>query len=117
MDKVSMHQNGIALTFTRTDTNWMQECGLSAELVLFIDKRLKFVRGERQSDGSVSLTNAKAAPSPSVLLAFGDRAVSALARAFLSDKRLYGRLLKGLEPSEVYENILHAPNDPAIFQR
>lgn len=115
MDKLSAHQNGIALVFPRTDTDWMQNYGLSAELALFIDKRLKFVRGERKADGSIRLTNAQAAPAPSVLLAFGDRAVRAVARSFLAEQLLYGRLVKGFEPSDVYHDILGAPNDPAIF--
>lgn len=115
MDKIVEHQNGIALTFPRTDTDWMQNNGLAAELVLFIDKRLKFVRGERQPDGTLRVTEAKTAPAPSVLLAFGDRAVTAVARAYLTDQRLHGRLLKGFTPDDVYYDILDAPNDPAIF--
>lgn len=115
MEKIVAHQNGIALTFPRTDADWMQHNGLAAELVLFIDKRLKFVRGEQQPDGSLCVTKAKSAPAPSILLAYGDRAVRAVARAFLADTRLYGRLAKGFDPYEVYYDILRAPKDPATF--
>jgi hypothetical protein len=45
MRRMISHKNGIALVFSRTDTNWCQEAMRSADAMLFISGRIEFVPG------------------------------------------------------------------------
>lgn len=63
LQKMALHNNGIALVPNRTATEWWQEAASSSNAMLFIRKKIKFVR----PDGS-----AGASPSTGhVLLAYG----------------------------------------------
>lgn len=51
--KLADHGDGIALVFARPDTAWFQEALLSADIVCFVEKRIKFVNGQTgKSDGT-----------------------------------------------------------------
>lgn len=65
MRRMSAHRRGIALVYARTDTAWWHLN--PGQLYLFIKGRLHFNGDHRRR-----------APAPSVLIAYGDRAVEAL---------------------------------------
>lgn len=51
--KLADHGDGIALVFARPDTAWFQEALSSADIVCFVEKRIKFVNGQTgKSDGT-----------------------------------------------------------------
>jgi hypothetical protein len=39
------HRNGIGLVFARTGSTWFQDAARSADVVVFVEKRIKFVSG------------------------------------------------------------------------
>lgn len=43
MKRLSVHGNGIALVFSRTDTNWFHDYAAKADAILFIAKRVQFI--------------------------------------------------------------------------
>lgn len=45
MNKFKEHHNGIALVFSRTDTQWFQNVAATSDLICFISKRVKFYKG------------------------------------------------------------------------
>ena len=64
MEKMSRHANGVVLCFARTETKAFQENVKNATGIVFINKRVSFVR----SDGTVG-SNGNA---PSILIAWGE---------------------------------------------
>lgn len=72
LEKLQRHGNGIALVFSRTETEWAQTCLKLADAVNFMRGRVSFIR----ADGSKS-TNAA---NGSMLLAFGRENVEAIER-------------------------------------
>jgi hypothetical protein len=75
--KLADHGNGIALVHARTEAEWFRPIWERADLILFLDKRLKFCR----PDGSEQPANSGA---PAVLAAFGCTAINALAMSDLN---------------------------------
>ena len=63
LDKLQSHGNGIALVFSRTETEWAQKCLLGADAVNFMKGRISFMK----ADG----TKGTNAGNGSMLLAFG----------------------------------------------
>lgn len=45
LDRMGEHRNGVALVFARTGSTWFQRAARSADVVLFVEKRIKFVSG------------------------------------------------------------------------
>lgn len=70
--KLAEHGNGIALTFTRTDTPWWQSAVDRATIVCFIAGRLEFVPGDP------TFRRRSRSGAPSCLIAFGDRCAQAV---------------------------------------
>lgn len=82
MKKMAEHDNGIALTFARTDTDFFQMYVFPiAASILFINKRLNFY--------TVAGTRAKAnGGAPSVLIAYGENNVQSLADSGIKGKHV-----------------------------
>lgn len=73
--KLARHGDGIALVYSRTETAWFQDAASRAGLVCFKRGRISFIDEKGQvRDGT---------RAGSVLLAYGDQCVHALARANL----------------------------------
>lgn len=68
LKKLQTHGNGIALVFSRTDTNWYQD--LKPDLTFFLKGRIKFLNEKLEEE-----TNAG---HGSVLLAFGRQNAGAI---------------------------------------
>jgi hypothetical protein len=82
MEKMAVHQNGIALLFARTETKGFQDLVFPySSGMLFLRGRLKFHR----LDGSLASTS----QAPSVLIAYGDAEVEVL-----RESQLAGRLVR-----------------------
>jgi len=80
--KMSMHCNGVALTFARTDTDAFHESVFpSADSLLFIKRRLTFYN----VDGTPGNFNGGA---PSVLIGYGEENSDALAQSGISGKHI-----------------------------
>lgn len=76
LERLSLHGDGMALIFARTETGWWQEhVWPKADLLLFLRGRLSFVRAE-PSDEIVGHN----APAPSALVAYGSWAANHLRR-------------------------------------
>lgn len=74
--KLAAHGDGIALVFARTDVKWFQEHGVRADVICFVNARVRFYQG--------NITDrAKDAGSGSMLLAYGPKAADALAASGL----------------------------------
>lgn len=69
--KMSAHGNGVALVFARTDCAWFHEHVTTADAVLFLKGRVRFVDGAGVSGGG-------GAGSGSMLIAWGAENVKAL---------------------------------------
>lgn len=86
LDKFCTHKNGIALVFSRTDTKWFHEYVAKADVILFLQKRLKFVDGLSKTEGSGNTCG-------SLLLSFGDECNEAVFKlkdkGFIVDNRKY----------------------------
>jgi DNA N-6-adenine-methyltransferase (Dam) len=72
LKKLAEHGDGIGLAMSRTDTKWFHDCANSADCLLFLKGRIKFVDGLEQTGGSGNT-------SGSVLIGYGEIAFSALA--------------------------------------
>lgn len=71
MKKLAEHGNGIALVFARTDVKWFHEIADQLDAVLFVQSRIRFYQGSK--------TNRGGSPGAgSMMLAFGDKAVTVL---------------------------------------
>lgn len=76
LNRLALHQNGIALVFARTDTTaFFEEVWPVAKCLLFLRGRLTFHR----PDGSAPVMGHNSG-GPSVLVAYGDEAESRLIR-------------------------------------
>lgn len=71
LNKMSKHKNGVALVFARTDCKWFHEHCATADAILFLKGRIKFVDGTGVTGGS-------GAGNGSMLVAWGKTGVSAL---------------------------------------
>jgi len=71
LKKMHEHRNGVALIFARTDTAWFHDYVAKADAILFLKGRIAFVDGLGATGGS-------GAGAGSMLVAWGDVAVSAL---------------------------------------
>ena len=71
LDKLSMHGQGVALVFGRTDTAWFQRQLRLADAMTFVAQRIKFING---TTGDASGTPG----AGSVLIAYGSDNVTAL---------------------------------------
>lgn len=75
------HGNGIALVFSRTDTNWFHEAARSASAILFYSGRIDFVPGNENKHKKAR------AGAGTVFFAFGNECARALMN--LSDRGFY----------------------------
>ena len=73
LEKMSLHRDGIALVFARTDCRWFHDYVADADAILFLKGRVKFVDGFGVSGGG-------GAGSGSMLVAWGTDCVDALKR-------------------------------------
>jgi len=73
LEKMHQHRNGIALVFARTDCNWFHDYVTKADAILFIKQRVRFVDGLGKTGGN-------GAGAGSMLIAWGEENVQALAR-------------------------------------
>jgi hypothetical protein len=76
LDKFFEHGNGIALTPDRTSAPWFQDAWPKADIVLFVKKKIRFVK----PDGSTG----DSPPTGTCLWAAGDKAATALMCAQLN---------------------------------
>lgn len=76
MEKLARHGNGIALVFARTDVRWFQEFGVKADLVCFVNSRIRFFEGDISKRGGTP-------GAGSMLLAYGAKSAKALAASGL----------------------------------
>ncbi|WP_318496517.1 DNA N-6-adenine-methyltransferase [Photobacterium leiognathi] len=83
LEKMAQHNNGIALVFARTETKmFFDHVWPRARGVLFIEGRLRFCN----KDGKPGKTNSGA---PSVLIAYGNDALSKLESSNIPGKLIY----------------------------
>lgn len=73
LSKINKHHNGIALVPDRTSAPWWQKAARQCDSLLFLNKKVKFIRPDGTCGGSPS--------TGTTLLAYGETAVSALKRA------------------------------------
>ncbi|WP_155300599.1 DNA N-6-adenine-methyltransferase [Deinococcus kurensis] len=72
--KLKVHGDGVALVFCRTDTEWFHT--YAPDAVLFLRGRLRFISSDTLEPGGTP-------GAPSMLMAYGDKAVQALRDAAL----------------------------------
>lgn len=70
LDRLRLHNNGIALVFARTDTLWFHTIAIKADAVCFIAGRVRFISESGQRGGS--------AGCGSMLLAWGNECANIL---------------------------------------
>lgn len=78
LNKMKLHNNGVALVFARTDTIMFHESVFTADAIFFIKGRLSFYDVEGIKGGT--------AGAPSCLVAYGDEAVERLKNCNLNGK-------------------------------
>jgi hypothetical protein len=81
--RMGEHRCGIALVFARTDTEWFHETAASADAILFLNARLKFVDKTGKPPIVVGKDGKKrksGAGAGSMLVAWGNDCVAALER-------------------------------------
>lgn len=71
LNKMHKHRNGVALVFARTDCAWFHDSVATADAILFLKGRVKFVDG-------LGITGQNGAGCGSMLIAWGDISVNAL---------------------------------------
>ena len=71
LKRMSEHKDGVALVFSRTDCAWFHEYAASADSILFLRGRIRFVDGAGATGGS-------GAGNGSMLCAWGAKSVAAL---------------------------------------
>ncbi len=82
LEKLKFHNNGIALIFARTETNgFFDHIWDDADSILFIKKRVKFIKSDFHTSGSST--------APSVLIAYGKNNTEALEKS-----QIEGKLIK-----------------------
>ena len=72
LKRMSEHKNGIALVFARTDCRWYHDYVTTADAILFLKGRIKFVDG-------LGMTGGGGAGAGSMLIAWGETAKTSLA--------------------------------------
>lgn len=75
------HNNGIALVFSRTDSCWCQKAMKSADALLFLSGRIRFISGKTKTTAN------DRASSGSLFLAWGKENIKALMK--LKDKGFF----------------------------
>jgi len=76
MSKLAGHGDGIALVFARPDTRWFQEAIRTADIICWVDGRIKFVNGATgKSDGTPG--------AGSALVGYGPKAYNAIVNSGL----------------------------------
>ena len=71
VERLAQHGDGIALVFARPDTAWFQKAYGTADIVCFVEKRIKFINGTTgRADGTPG--------AGSALIGWGDTAYHAL---------------------------------------
>lgn len=75
LQKLAQHGNGIALVFARTDTLWFHLTACKADVICFLNGRIRFIDKNGKQGGS--------AGCGSMLLAWGNECSAILARAGL----------------------------------
>jgi hypothetical protein len=90
IEKLANHGNGIALLHARTETEWFRPIWQRADLILFLDQRIKFCRPE----GTEQPANSGAPP---VLIGFGPVAVKRLRNSGLGGAYVSGWSLEASE--------------------
>ena len=73
LEKMSEHRNGVALVFSRTDCKWFHDYAATADAIMFLKGRIRFVDGDCKTGGA-------GAGSGSILIAWGKKAVDAIAK-------------------------------------
>lgn len=71
LEKMHGHRNGVALVFARTDCKWYHDYVVTADAILFMKGRVKFVDGK-------GITGNSGAGSGSMLISWGEKATEAL---------------------------------------
>lgn len=97
IEKMTHHRNGIVLVFARMGTAWMCHASGIADAIFFLDGRIKFVDKKERAAGSAN--------APSMLLAYGEQNVEAIARAVV-DGKLSGRLFEEVIPYDLLPDTL-----------
>lgn len=74
VDRLALHKNGILLVFARTETIWFRRVWETADAMMFLTPRVRFLTDElvEKKGGGIA---------PSVLAAFGSENVETLTRA------------------------------------
>ena len=79
MEKLKIHNNGIALIFARTETRgFFDHVWNDADSILFLKRRVKFVKSDLSGGGSST--------APSVLIAYGANNTKSLEESGLDGK-------------------------------
>ena len=79
LEKLKNHGNGIALLFARTETRgFFDHVWNSADSILFIKRRIKFIKADLSGTGSST--------APSVLIAYGQNNTAALENSGIEGK-------------------------------
>jgi hypothetical protein len=79
LEKLKNHNNGIALIFARTETKgFFDHVWEDADSILFLKRRVKFVKADLSSGGSST--------APSILIAYGKNNTKALENCSLEGK-------------------------------
>lgn len=82
LEKLKNHDNGISLIFARTETKgFFDHVWENADSILFLKRRVKFVKADLSSGGSST--------APSILIAYGKNNTKALENC-----KLEGKLIK-----------------------
>lgn len=72
LKRMEEHGNGIALVFSRTDTNWFHRYAVAGEGILFIASRIKFINANQATsnpEGNIPRDSSPGAAS--MLIAYG----------------------------------------------
>ena len=91
MKRMIDHGTGIALVFSRTDTEWCHDAMRTATAILFFRGRIDFVPGKENEHKK------SRAGAGSILFAFGDECADALSR--MSDRGIFIRMDKTVSHS------------------
>lgn len=99
MAKLQEHGDGIALVFSRTDTKWFQKAMETAECILFIRGRIRFI------DGRTGEPAKSGAGAPSCFVAFGQAGADILRAAVQRDPSVGFLAELRLEPDYVTRSV------------
>lgn len=83
MARMADHNNGLALVFSRTETDWFQDHTITAAGILFLNERIRFI-------DSTTLQPRKSGPGAgSIVAAWGGASLDAILKA---EAQGYGRI-------------------------